>query len=107
MIDHDSNRLGFKGGVMEGGFASHEDAKKIACYVLSLSGKKCQEPYAKDAQMFYTSICGGCHGDDGKGLLGGNYPNLTRTKLLGIKRREEEIKQKIIKLSHQERYHDR
>ncbi len=94
IIDHGSYDLGFSGGVMEGGFASHEDAPKIACYVLTLSGKRCEEPYPKDAEMFYTSICGGCHGNDGKGL-NRNYPNLTRAKLLGIERREEFLKRKI------------
>jgi len=87
IINHGSNTLGFKGGIMEGGFASANDAPKIACYVMELSGKKCTEPYPEDAAMFYTSICGGCHGDDGKGL-GGTYPDLTRAKLLGIERRE-------------------
>lgn len=87
VIDHGSNILDFKGGKMEAGFASHDDAEKIACYVLELSGKKCKEPYPTDAAMFYTSICGGCHGDDGKGL-GGTYPDLTQSKMLGIKKRE-------------------
>lgn len=96
VIDHGSYSLGFRGGVMEGGFAAHEDASKIACYVLELSGKQCDEPYEKDASMFYTSICGGCHGNDGKGL-GGNYPDLTRKKLLGIERREDFLKMKIKK----------
>ena len=91
VINHGSDSLGFKGGVMEAGFASPEDAEKIACYVLTLSGKKCNTPYPKDAEMFYTSICGGCHGDDGKGL-GGNYPDLTKKKLLGIQAREYFLK---------------
>jgi len=88
VINHGSYDLGFVGGTMEGGFASKEDAPKIACFVVELSGKKCNETYSKDAQMFYTSICGGCHGNDGKGL-GGNYPDLTNKKLIGIKKREE------------------
>jgi len=88
VINYGSYNLGFVGGVMEGGFASKEDAPKIACYVLNLSGKKCEGHYAKDAQMFYTSICGGCHGNDGKGL-NGNYPDLTKKQLLGISRREQ------------------
>jgi len=91
VINNGSYDLGFVGGTMEGGFASKEDAPKIACFVVELSGKKCNEAYPKDAQMFYTSICGGCHGNDGKGL-GGNYPNLTNKKLIGIKRREEFLK---------------
>ena len=97
VIDHGSDTLGFKGGVMEGGYVSHEDAEKIACYVLELSGKKCPHPYPKDAAMFYTSVCGGCHGNDGKGL-GGNYPDLTRKKLLGIERREEFLKRRLREL---------
>jgi cytochrome c553 len=96
VIDHGSHTLGFKGGVMEGGFAAHEDASKIACYVLEMSGKQCRKPYPEDAGMFYTSICGGCHGNDGRGL-GGNYPDLTRKKLLGIERREAFLKMKIKK----------
>ena len=91
VINHGSAILDFKGGIMEGGFASTEDAEKIACYVLTLSGKKCTTPYPKDAAMFYTSICGGCHGDDGKGL-GGTYPDLTRAKMLGIEMRESFLK---------------
>ncbi|MEA3492083.1 MAG: hypothetical protein U9R27_09310 [Campylobacterota bacterium] len=94
IIDHGSYDLGFSGGVMEGGFASSEDAPKIACHVIALSGKRCEEPYPNDAEMFYTSICGGCHGNDGKGL-NGNYPDLTRAKLLGIERREEFLKRKV------------
>ena len=96
VINHGSDTLGFKGGVMEGGYALKEDADKIACYVLELSGKKCPYDYPTDAAMFYTSICGGCHGNDGKGL-GGNYPDLTRKKLLGIERREAFLKAQIAK----------
>ena len=87
VINHGSNQLDFKGGEMEGGFASSEDASKIASYVLELSGRKCNSSYSNDAAMFYTSICGGCHGDDGKGL-GGTYPDLTKKKLLGIEKKE-------------------
>ena len=94
VINNGSSVLGFVAGVMEGGFASHDDADKIASYVLTLSGKKPLETYPQNAQMFYTSNCGGCHGDDGKGL-GGNYPNLTRKMLLGIERRKESIKMQI------------
>ena len=91
VINHGSAILDFKGGIMEGGFASAEDAEKIACYTLTLSGRKCTTPYPKDAAMFYTSICGGCHGDDGKGL-GGTYPDLTRFKMLGLEERESFLK---------------
>ncbi|WP_373030907.1 hypothetical protein [Sulfurovum sp.] len=87
VINHGSTGLGFKGGVMEGGFANPEDAEKIACYTMTLSGRQCSTPYAEDAPMFYTSICGGCHGNDGTGL-GGSYPDLTKAKMLGIEARE-------------------
>jgi len=91
VINHGSAQFEFKGGVMEEGFASSDDAPKIACYVLELSGKKCETHYSNDATMFYTSVCGGCHGDDGKGLEG-TYPDLTKIKLLGIEKREEYLK---------------
>jgi hypothetical protein len=87
IINNGSNQFSFSGGEMEGGFASTKDAPKIACYVLTLSGKKCKDPYPKDATMFYSSICAGCHGDDGKGL-NGTYPDLTQNIFLGIKKRE-------------------
>jgi cytochrome c553 len=94
IINYGSKTLGFRGGVMQAGFASAEDAPKIACFVLTLSNQKCDEEYPKDAQMFYTSICGGCHGDDGKGL-NGNYPDLTKKRLLGMQKREEFLRQTI------------
>ena len=75
--------LDLKGGIIEGGFADTEDAKKIACYALTLFGKKYTTPYAEATAMLYTSICGRCHGNDGKGL-GGTYPDLTKSKMLGI-----------------------
>ena len=82
VIINGSNQFNFKGGIMEGGFASLNDAPKIACYVLKLSGKKCSNSY-DNSQLFYTSICGGCHGDNGKGL-NGTYPDLTEKELLGV-----------------------
>ena len=86
VINHGSNQFDFSGGEMEGGFASPDDAHKIACYVLELSGKKCEKGYEKDASMFFSSNCAGCHGDDGKGL-NGTYPDLTRKKLLGLEKK--------------------
>lgn len=97
VIDHGSQQLHFKADeVMEAGFVSPGDAPKIACYVMKLSGKRCQTEYESDAAMFYTSVCGGCHGNDGKGLNGA-YPNLTRSPLLGIERREAFLKRSIAK----------
>ena len=82
VINNGSNSFNFKGGVMEGGYIPKEDASKVACYVLTLSGKSCDFP--QDAQMFYSSSCAGCHGQDGKGS-NKTYPNLTNKKLLGCK----------------------
>ena len=91
VINHGSAILDFKGGIMEGGFADPSDAEKIACYTMEFSDKKCTTPYPKDAAMFYTSNCGGCHGNDGKGL-GGIYPDLSKSKMLGIEVRENFLK---------------
>ena len=81
VINNGSNQFDFKGGVMEGGYIPKEDAKKVACFVLTLSGKECD--YPKDAHLFFTSSCAGCHGEDGK-WLNGSYPDLTKDKLLGM-----------------------
>jgi hypothetical protein len=93
VINHGSSQLHFKPQeVMEGGFASPEDAPKIACYVISLAGESCREGYPEEAAMFYSSNCGGCHGEDGKGL-NGTYPNLTQRPLLGIQKRIRRLKE--------------
>jgi hypothetical protein len=91
VIDHGSNQFDFTAGEMEGGFAPAADSEKIACYVLEFSGKKCVKPYNKDAALFYSSNCAGCHGEDGKGL-NGTHPDLTRETLLGIEKREAFLK---------------
>jgi cytochrome c553 len=96
VIKYGSNQLAFPGGEMEGGYASSSDIPKIACYVMELGGHKCPDRYPKDAAMFFTSICGGCHGDDGRGL-GGTYPDLTRKTLLGIEKRREFLKSRLEK----------
>ena len=81
---------------MEGGFALPADAPKIACYVMEFSGKQCETPYEKNAAMFYSSNCAGCHGEEGKGL-NGSYPDLTRETFLGIEKREAFLKSMIKK----------
>ncbi|HIP18553.1 MAG TPA: c-type cytochrome [Sulfurovum sp.] len=91
VINHGSDQFDFPAGEMEGGFAHPEDAAKIACFVIEFSGKKCEKPYEKDAAMLYTSNCGGCHGDDGKGR-NGTFPDLTKETLLGIAKRETALK---------------
>ncbi len=85
VIDHGSNRLHFKKEeVMEGGYIAAEDAPKVACYVLKLSGKSCPAgTESTDASMLFTSVCGGCHGHNGTGIRG-TYPDLTRPVLLGL-----------------------
>jgi hypothetical protein len=95
VIKHGSSQLHFKKDeIMEGGFAPKEDAEAIACYVMSLSGKRCPSSYPSEAVGYYTSICGGCHGDDGKGL-NGTYPDLTRPTLLGIDKKEAFLRSKV------------
>ena len=97
VINHGSEQFNFKGGIMEGGFALPADAPKIACYVMEFSDKKCETPYEKNAAMFYTSNCAGCHGEDGTGI-NGTYPDLTRETFLGIEKREAFLKAIIKKM---------
>ena len=86
VINHGSSKLHFKNNeIMEGGYISEEDAPKVACYVMELSGKKCSQSYPLDAHLFFSSVCAGCHGEDGKGLHGA-YPDLTRPTLRGMRR---------------------
>lgn len=93
IINNGSNGvLGFSGGVMESAIATKEDAPNIARFVLSLSGKKSSDDKAgKEAQLFYTSNCGGCHGDNGKGLNGA-FPDLTLKSFKGIEKRKSYLK---------------
>jgi mono/diheme cytochrome c family protein len=99
IIKNGSSGLGFPSGDMKGGFAVEDDIEKIAHYVVTLSGKKCdRHEMAKKAEMFFTSNCGGCHGSNGKGLNGA-FPDLTRPTLLGIQKRKEYLKYEIKKLS--------
>ncbi len=85
VINNGSSGHNFKGGVMEGGYISREDAKVVACYVLELSGRRCPHPYPKDkAAGYFSSVCAGCHGNDGKGI-NGTYPDLTKNEYVGFK----------------------
>ncbi len=84
-----AQKLGFAYGDMQGGFADSAAAPKIAAYVVSLAGRKPTHPeWIKEGGTFYVSNCGGCHGEDGKGI-NGTFPDLTRDPLLGIERRIE------------------
>ena len=81
-----SQNLGFAYGDMQAGFADKDAAKKIAAYVVTLSGKQPTHPkWVKEGHTFYISNCGGCHGEDGKGIHG-TFPDITRKTLLGIER---------------------
>ena len=87
VINHGSHRFHFPGGVMEGGYIPEENAPAVACYVMELGGHRCPHPYPKEAALFFSSSCAGCHGSDGKGIHG-TYPDLTRPVLLGIEKME-------------------
>jgi len=91
IINGSSNNLGFPAGNMQGGFAYKSDAKDIARFVVTLSNQKSSDDKrAKQAEIFFSSNCGGCHGQNGKGL-NGSFPNLTRKPLLGIEKRKEDL----------------
>lgn len=91
IINGSSNNLGFPAGNMQGGFAYKSDAKNIARFVVTLSNQKSSDDkQAKKAEIFFSSNCGGCHGQRGKGL-NGSFPNLTRNPLLGIEKRKEAL----------------
>jgi cytochrome c553 len=84
VINHGSRGHNFKGGEMEGGYISKDDAKIVACYVLELRGEKCPKPYPKDlASGYFSSVCAGCHGNDAKGI-NGTYPDLTKKDYVGF-----------------------
>ncbi len=75
---------------MQAGFADKDAAPKIAAYVITLSGRMPTHPeWISQGRTFYVSNCGGCHGEDGKGVHG-TFPDLTRDPLLGIERRIRE-----------------
>ena len=95
VIVHGSDTLHFNPHeVMEPGFASAQDAPAIACYVMTLRGERCTDPRIEQAEGFFTSICGGCHGNDGRGTSGA-YPDLTRRPLLGIAQRERFLRNQL------------
>lgn len=88
IINEGSNgHLGFSGGAMDAGIAVKEDAQNIARFTMSLSGRKSSDDaIGKKSELFYTSNCGGCHGNDGKGL-NGTFPDLTKKTFVGIEKR--------------------
>lgn len=87
--------LGFSGGVMDAGFATPEDAPNIARYVMSLSKRQSSDAaLGAKSELFYTSNCGGCHGNDGKGL-GGAFPDLTLKRYVGLEKRKAFLEMKL------------
>lgn len=93
IINEGSNaNLGFPAGAMDKGYAHKRDALDIARYVVTLSGKKSSDDKkAKKAGIFYSSNCGGCHDDEGKGLSGA-FPDLTLKTLKGIDKKKTYLK---------------
>jgi cytochrome c553 len=91
VINHGSKQnLGFKYGDMPEKMADGKAAPKIAAYVVTLAGLQPTHPeWVKEGHTFYVSNCGGCHGEDGKGVHG-TFPDLTRHPLLGIEKRIRE-----------------
>ena len=77
VINNGSNHLNFQKGGMEGGYVPKDKARDVAYYVYELSGKKANKPYSKDASLYFSSNCAGCHGTNGKGIKG-SYPDLTK-----------------------------
>jgi len=92
IINEGSNQnLGFATKTMDAGIAHKMDSKNISRYVMILRNQKSSDDIsARKAEIFYTSNCGGCHGNDGKGL-NGTFPNLTQHPLLGIIKRKETL----------------
>ena len=91
VIDHGSSQhLGFKYGDMPAHMADEKAAPKIAAYVVTLSGRKPTHPeWVQEGRLLFISNCGGCHGEEGRGIHG-TFPDLTRDPLLGIQKRLEE-----------------
>ena len=91
-------KLGFPSGPMEGGYAYKTDAPNIARYVVTLSNKQSSDDkQGEKTEIFYSSNCGGCHGNDGKGL-NGTFPDLSLQTMQGISKRKERIKTKLATL---------
>ena len=90
IINEGSNQdLGFPTKTMDASLAYAMDAQNIARHIMTLRNEKSSDDdCAKKATIFYTSNCGGCHGNDGKGL-NGTFPDLTLKNMLGIIKRKE------------------
>jgi len=98
IINEGSNQnLGFPTETMDAGIAHPIDAQNIARYIITLRKEKSSDDdCARKAEIFYTSNCGGCHGNDGKGL-NGTFPDLILKNMLGITNRKEFLINKLTK----------
>ncbi|MBN2897118.1 MAG: hypothetical protein JXK05_14640 [Campylobacterales bacterium] len=86
VIREGSDVLKLPAGPMAAGYADAASAEKIAAYVITLSGRSPSHPeYVREGNLYYDGNCGGCHGDDGKGL-GGAYPDVTLRLFEGMKK---------------------
>ena len=73
---------------MDAAIATKEDAPNIARYVMLLANRKSSDDaLGRGSELFYTSNCGGCHGNDGKGM-GGIFPDLTLRTYVGIQKQK-------------------
>lgn len=98
VIVEGSDVLDLPTGAMDQGLATPGDAKKIAAYVMTLSGKDPTHPeHIQEGNLYYNGNCGGCHGDDGKGL-NGIYPDLTLPLLKGAVLYKERLGKEIEEL---------
>jgi hypothetical protein len=101
VINEGLDVLHLPAGLMASGYATPKDAKKIAAYVMTLSGKVPTHPeYVQDGNLYFNGNCGGCHGNDGKGL-NGTYPDLTLSLLKGAGVLKYKISQDIAILQEQ------
>lgn len=98
VINEGSDVLNLPAGRMAAGYASEADAEKIAAYIITFSGRAPTHPeYVKEGNLYYDGNCGGCHGEDGKGL-GGTYPDLTTTRFAGMALKKKALKREIDRL---------
>lgn len=105
VINEGSNVLGLPAGPMDAGYASKNDAAKIAAYVVTLSGKKSLYPeYIQEGNMLYNGNCAGCHGNDGKGV-GRSHPDLTLPLLKGAQIQKESVAKQIRELEEKLKTH--
>ncbi len=95
VVNNGSDVLHLPSGPMAGGFASPEDAQKIAAYVVTLAGKPSPHPqWVQEGSLLYAGNCAGCHGGDAKGQ-GGAFPDLTLPELRGMALRRRAMQRRL------------